>query len=130
MEYEPAVAREEQRVQNAQRPKLNADTLSQLSKASKKSSKSKKQRPAWAMTEKQQVDEQEKEVDELIEFAYELDYEKYMEDYEVRQALAVIKDRVNEIKQNDDWKENIAKEWNEATDKEMGGADDKEQQQV
>lgn len=75
------------------------------------------------MTEKQQVDEQEKEVDELIEFAYELDYEKYMEDYEIRQALAVIKERVNEIKQDDDWKENIAKEWNEATDLEKGDQD-------
>lgn len=81
------------------------------------------------MTEKQQVDEQEKEVDELIEFAYELDYEKYMEDYEVRQALAVIKDRVNEIKQNDDWKQNIAKEWNEATDKEKAGGDGPELQE-
>ncbi len=45
-------------------------------------------------------EEQDKEVDELIEFAYDLDYEKYMEDYEVRQALAIIKDRVQEIKQD------------------------------
>lgn len=39
----------------------------------------------------------EQEIDELLEFAYELDYEKYMEDYEVRQALALIKERVTEI---------------------------------
>lgn len=50
------------------------------------------------MTEKQQEDEKEQEVDDLIEFAYDLDYEKYMEDYEVRQALAIIQDRVKEIK--------------------------------
>ena len=50
----------------------------------------------------------------MIDFAYDLDYEKYMEDYEVRQALAIIKDRVKEIKQDDDWKENIAEEWNKA----------------
>lgn len=56
----------------------------------------------------------EQEVDDLLEFAYELDYEKYMDDLEVRQALALIKDRVKEIKQDDDWKQNIAKEWNEA----------------
>jgi len=49
-----------------------------------------------------------------LEFAYELDYEKYMEDYEVRQALAIIKDRVNEITKEDDWKEKLADEWNEA----------------
>lgn len=37
-----------------------------------------------------------------------------MNDFEVRQALAIIKDRVNEIKKDDDWKTKIAKEWNEA----------------
>ena len=50
----------------------------------------------------------------MIEFAYDLDYEKFLEDYEVRQALAIIKDRVQEIKNDDDWKKNIAEEWNEA----------------
>lgn len=50
----------------------------------------------------------------MLEFAYELDYEKYMEDYEVRQALAIIKDRVNEITKDDDWKEKLAEEWNQA----------------
>lgn len=37
-----------------------------------------------------------------------------MEDYEVRQALAIIKERVEEMKQDKDWKKNIAAEWNEA----------------
>jgi hypothetical protein len=36
--------------------------------------------PAWATTEKQQEVAKEQEIDELLEFAYELDYEKYMED--------------------------------------------------
>jgi hypothetical protein len=36
--------------------------------------------PAWATTEKQQEIAKEAEIDELLEFAYELDYEKYMED--------------------------------------------------
>ena len=47
---------------------------------SKKASK----KPMWALTEKELEDQKEKEVDDLLEFAYELDYEKYMEDYEVR----------------------------------------------
>ena len=68
------------------------------------------------MTPKQQENEQEAEIDDLIEFAYDLDYEKYMEDYEVRQALAIIKDRVQEIKTDDDWKKNIAEEWNQAAE--------------
>lgn len=66
------------------------------------------------MTEKQQVQAQEDEIDDLLEFAYELDYEKYMEDLEVRQALAVIKERVNEMKKDIDWKEKMANEWNAA----------------
>ena len=36
------------------------------------------------MTEKELEDQKEKEIDDLLEFAYELDYEKYMEDFEVR----------------------------------------------
>lgn len=58
----------------------------------------------------------EQEIDELIEFAYDLDYEQYMEDYEVRQALAIIKDRVNEIKQDEDWKVKMADQWNAAAE--------------
>jgi hypothetical protein len=66
------------------------------------------------VTEKQQVEAQEEEIDDLLEFAYELDYEKYMEDLEVRQALAVIKERVNDMKKDIDWKEKMAEEWNAA----------------
>jgi hypothetical protein len=60
------------------------------------------------MTEKMEEDNKEAEVDELLEFAYELDYEKYMEDYEVRAALAVIKERVQDMAKDEDWKEKMA----------------------
>lgn len=65
-----------------------------------------------------QEDAKEKEIDELLEFAYELDYEKYMEDYEVRQALAIIKDRVNEITNQVGWKDKLVQEWNAAQEEE------------
>lgn len=86
---------------------------------SRKSKKSKKAaggkaKPAWAQTEKEQEEAKEKEIDDLLEFAYELDYEKYMDDFEVRQALALIKDRVDEIKKDSDWKTKMAEEWNQA----------------
>ena len=42
------------------------------------------------MTEKQQEEEKEKEIDDLLEFAYDLDYDQYMHDFEVRQAFAII----------------------------------------
>ena len=41
-------------------------------------------KPAWAVTEKDHEEAKEQEIDELLDFAYELDYEKYMEDFEVR----------------------------------------------
>ena len=82
-------------------------------------SKAAKKKPAWALTEKDVEEQKEKEIDELLEFAYELDYEKYMDDFEVRQALAIIKDRISEIKKDEDWKQNIAKEWNQAAELEL-----------
>ena len=39
-----------------------------------------------------------------------------MEDYEVRQALAIIKDRVNEITNQVGWQDKLVQEWNEAQD--------------
>lgn len=86
--------------------KLTQDNLSKIdSKASEKKlksvgAKSSKGKPAWAKTEKQLEEEKEREIDDLLEFAYDLDYDKYMEDFEIRQAFEVIKERVNEIKQD------------------------------
>ena len=68
------------------------------------------------MTEKQQEEEKEKEIDDLLEFAYDLDYDQYMEDFEVRQAFEVIRERVTEIKADQDWKKNIADEWNKTVE--------------
>jgi hypothetical protein len=113
------------------RSKLTSENLSRMddksqrskvpSKApSKKSVKSsKKAKPAWATTEKQAEDVKEAEIDDLLEFAYELDYDAYMDDFEVRQLFSIIKDRVTEIKQDKDWKENIAQEWNQAAEAEQ-----------
>lgn len=47
----------------------------------------------------------------MIEFAYDLDYEKYMEDLEVWQALALIKDRVNELTQDKEWREKAERDY-------------------
>ena len=54
----------------------------------------------------------------MLEFAYDLDYDKYMEDFEVRQAFEVIRERIGEIKKDNDWKENIAAEWNKTVEQE------------
>jgi hypothetical protein len=53
----------------------SAGPKSQKSGKSVKSKASKRSKPAWATTEKQLEDEKEAEIDDLIEFAYDLDYE-------------------------------------------------------
>jgi len=45
-----------------------------------------------------------------------------MEDFEVKQAFEIIRDRVQEIKQDQDWKEKIADEWNNAVEEEAAHA--------
>ena len=96
----------------------NAGGSQKKSKAPSSKAKKSSQKPAWAMTEKQMEEEKEKEIDDLLEFAYDLDYDKYMEDFEVRQAFEIIRERVDEIKKDDDWKEKIAEEWNKTVEEE------------
>lgn len=89
--------------------KLTQENLSRIDEKSQKSQKSKSQKtkqskksqkPAWAMTEEQLEEQKEAEIDDLLEFAYDLDYDQYMNDFEIRQVFSIIKDRVNEIKQD------------------------------
>lgn len=109
--------------------KLSEKALSKLPSAKSGSVKSKKsQKPAWATTEKEQEENKEAEIDDLLEFAYDLDYDKFMEDFEVRQAFAIIQDRVKEIKQDQDWKEKIAEEWNKTAALEDGAQEQPELQ--
>ena len=97
---------------------MNAANLEEVNsvKSAPKSKKSKKAsaKPAWAKTEAQTEDAKEAEIDDLLEFAYELDYEKYMEDEEVRLALGAIKTRIDKMKEDTNWQENMAEEWNQA----------------
>lgn len=122
MEFDMA---EQEIAAKAEKPKLTAETLSKVGsgksdrKIKSSGTKSRKsQKPAWAVTDKQREEDKEKEIDELLEFAYDLDYDKYMEDFEVRQAFEVIRERVGEIKKDFDWKENIAAEWNKTVEEE------------
>ena len=42
------------------------------------------QKPAWALTEEQKEGREEEELEDLLQFASGLDFDKYIEDYEVR----------------------------------------------
>lgn len=54
-------------------------------------------KPKWAMTEDEAMDAEFAEARDLIDFAASLDFKKFMDDYEVREALAIMRDRVKEI---------------------------------
>ena len=91
----------------------------------KASTKQKQKKPVWALSEKEAEELEEQDVDSLLEFAYQLDYEKYIEDFEVRQALAILKERVKELKQDENWKENFVAKWNhQYDDKELKKKDE------
>eukprot|EP00741_Cyanophora_paradoxa_P004555 tig00000808_g4424.t1 len=66
-------------------------------KAEKKGKKEKKERPAWALTEGELARQEEDEADDLINFATGLDFDRYMEDMEVRQKIKQIRQRVKEL---------------------------------
>ena len=60
-------------------------------------------KPKWALTEEEAMDA-ELDIDrDLLDFAEHLDYEKFISDFEVAEALGVMRDRVMQIAQANDW---------------------------
>lgn len=119
--YNQAEAKKEAEVKVETRPEVEKKDLTpkKLKEEVKKiaeQSKQERKKPAWTLTEKQAEEQEEQDVDELLEFAYQLDYEKYIEDFEIRQALSVLKERVQELKQDENWKENFVARWNQQED--------------
>lgn len=72
-------------------------------------------KPKWAYTEQQVKDEEEQDVDDLLDFTNNLDYDKYLNDLEVKHMVLALKKRIDEIKhrEEDDWKRKIVDEWND-----------------
>nr|CCC90459.1 conserved hypothetical protein [Trypanosoma congolense IL3000] len=75
----------------------------------------KKKKPKWALTEDEALEDEIAEADDLLEFAKNLDYDKFISDYEVAGALAVMRDRVQELTRENNWSkesvERAAKEY-------------------
>lgn len=56
-------------------------------------------------------------MDALLDFTSGLDYEKYINDLEVRSMIAALKHRINDLKNEEtDWKKKIVDAWNEEDD--------------
>lgn len=55
-------------------------------------------KPRWALTEEKADAVEDEEAEALVDFANGLDYESYIDDLEVRQALSVIRERIDQEK--------------------------------
>ncbi|RNF08345.1 hypothetical protein TraAM80_02936 [Trypanosoma rangeli] len=87
----------------------------------KKAAAKKKQKPKWALTEDEALEDELADADELLEFAKNLDYEKFISDYEVAGALAIMRERVEEIARENNWsKETVERAASESVDEEFG----------
>eukprot|EP00930_Biecheleria_cincta_P100242 TRINITY_DN91876_c0_g1_i1.p1 TRINITY_DN91876_c0_g1~~TRINITY_DN91876_c0_g1_i1.p1 ORF type:complete len:417 (+),score=106.96 TRINITY_DN91876_c0_g1_i1:138-1388(+) len=85
----------------------------------KKGAGSKAAKPLWAMTEKEREDFEEEEADDLINFAENLDYDKFVGDMEFRSALHALKDRTGRLKKEQDaFKDDLLANFNTADDDE------------
>jgi len=85
-------------------------------------------KPKWAMTEKVAENVEDGEADDLLAFASNLNYDSYIDDLEVRQALGVIRDRIDQEKalqaaaeamelaeetgKPDNWEDEFVGKWN------------------
>merc|ERR1719181_234915 len=81
-------------------------------RARKKEAKQ-KSKPLWAMTAQEKESFEEEEADALVNFAENLDFDKYMGDLEFRQALDAMKDRAGKLaKVQDAFKDDLVRDFN------------------
>ena len=73
-----------------------------LSKAQLKRANNNRSKPAWALTEEQKEQLEDEEADDLMDFANNLDVDKYLDDLEVRAALESVRQRIQEIDNEDE----------------------------
>ncbi|CCW72039.1 unnamed protein product [Phytomonas sp. Hart1] len=64
-----------------------------------------KGKPKWAMTEDEAFEAELNETNDLLQFAKNLDYDRFIGDFEVAEALGVMRDRVRKIARANNWSE-------------------------
>jgi hypothetical protein len=78
-------------------PMKLTNTLREAVQEVTKPKKKNKEKPKWAMSEKAAEESESKEVDDLLDFAKNLDFEEFISDIEVKEAVNVIQSRVKEL---------------------------------
>ncbi len=63
----------------------------------KKNTANLESRPGWALTKNQHEEVKEGQEEDLLDFALNLDFDKYLEDMEIKDAVEFVKKRVKEI---------------------------------
>lgn len=77
----------------------------------------KKSKPAWARTTDQQDELEDVEDEALLNFMDNLNFDQYVEDVEIKNLLQSLKDRVQNLKEEPDWKEKWKLRLKEKTEK-------------
>jgi len=74
-------------------------------------------KPLWAMTEAEKEGAEDEDASALIDFAENLDFDKYVDDAEFRHCLQVVKDRAKRLqKEQDKFKEELIRDFNAGTE--------------
>jgi hypothetical protein len=99
-QQQEVVAQEAKPAAPVSQPANTAPTASSSSappKNTTKKAKGGKAKPKWAMTEDEAFDAELHEHRGLVDFARQLDFSQFINDYEVREALSIMQDRVKEL---------------------------------
>lgn len=105
--------------------KLNAENLRKLNElalqqeaesaqkehaqpAARNPMKKKKEKPAWAQTEAQVEQQQQEEEDELLNFFETTNVEEFINDTEVTTIMKALKEKIDAMKKEENWKEKQA----------------------
>lgn len=112
--------RETVRQMMADRDNVQKDHLeTALAPKPKASAAKAKAKPLWAMTVQEKDEFEEDEAEDLINFAENLDYDKYVGDLEFRQNLEALKDRAGKLqKVQDAFKDQLVQDLNGPADDE------------
>jgi len=76
-------------------------------------------KPKWALTEQQVKNEEDEDLDDLLAFTNNLDYDRYINDLEVKNMVIAMKKRIDDLreKEEDNWKNKIVDAWNKGEER-------------
>eukprot|EP00928_Gymnodinium_smaydae_P047861 TRINITY_DN31975_c0_g1_i1.p1 TRINITY_DN31975_c0_g1~~TRINITY_DN31975_c0_g1_i1.p1 ORF type:complete len:406 (-),score=93.12 TRINITY_DN31975_c0_g1_i1:138-1355(-) len=119
-ERNEALFREEEALKLKKRAaRLAAKEAAADKEKDRKTSSAAPSKPMWAMTEQEKDAFEEGEADDLINFAEQLDYEKFINDDDFRQELVAMQDRAGRLKKEQDaFKDALVRDFNTRTEDE------------